>query len=227
MFDCEKFRQLAGAVLEGERHPEAHAHVEQCPRCRQLIDDLSAIERAAQALPLAQPSAQLWRRLQVAARREDLWASPSGWEGISAAWNWLPARPAFAAVLVATLLFGGGLILYPSLEAPLTEIPAINSYEVAQGELVREASFARRYQIHLQRVERRVLGETTPVDVELRQLVTRPLSTVDRCIERTRLRLAENPDDTLARAELHRLYRQKAEVLQTVSDPFWMTAAAE
>ncbi len=225
MFDCQKFRGVAGAVLEGESHPEACAHVAGCARCRQLVDDLAAIQRAAHTLPPFQPRSQLWDKIEAAARREGLWARPSRWEGLRDAWSWLPARPAFAAVLVLTLLLGGGLTLYPSFEFSVAEIPGFDAEQVARGELVREASYAARYQIHLQQVQQQILDDSSPVDAELRHRIVGALSTVDRCIERTRQRLDEYPEDTLARAELHRLYRQKASVLQTMTDPIWLAAS--
>ncbi|OFV85900.1 MAG: hypothetical protein A2620_01255 [Acidobacteria bacterium RIFCSPHIGHO2_01_FULL_67_28] len=66
--------------------------------------------------------------------------------------------------------------------------------------------------------------ETSPVDPELREMTARPLDAVDRAIEQTQQRLAAYPDDTLARDELLRLYRQKATVLQAMSDPVWLDA---
>ncbi|MFQ5724396.1 MAG: hypothetical protein ACE5G6_07875 [Terriglobia bacterium] len=225
MFDCRQFRGVAGAVLEGESHPEASAHLLACARCRQLVDDLAAIQRAARTLPRFQPRSQLWHQLEAAARREGLWSRPSRWEALRDTWSWLPARPAFAAVLVLTLLLGGGLTLYPGLEFSMAEIPGFDAEQVARGELVREASYAARYQIHLQQVQQQILDESAPEDAQLRHRIAGALTTVDRCIERTRQRLEEYPEDTLARAELHRLYRQKASVLQTMTDPIWLAAS--
>ena len=223
MVDCNQVRGLTGALLDGESHPEAYAHLAECPRCRQLVEELAAVERAARALPLQQPSPRLWGRIEAAAGREGLWGQRSWWQDFTPAF--FPARPAFAAVLAVTLLLAGALVRYPALETTLLPETPASAFEVAQAELVQEPSYGERYQIHLQQVEYRVLAdETAPVNPELREMTARPLHTVDRAIEQTQQRLAAYPDDTLARDELLRLYRQKATVLQAMSDPVWLDA---
>lgn len=223
MVNCNQVRGLTGALLEGESHPEAYAHLANCPRCRLLVEELGAVERAARALPFCEPSPRLWELIEAAARREGLWGKRSWWPSDTPVF--FPARPAFAAVLGVTLLVAGLLVRYPVPESPSLPATEASAFEVAQAELVQEPSYGERYQIHLQQVEYRVLAdETAPVDPERRQLVARPLHTVDRCIEQTQQRLAAYPDDTLARDELLRLYRQKATVLQAMSDPVWVGA---
>lgn len=221
MLDCKQFWALTGAVLEGEGQPEAYAHLAACPRCRVLVDELGAVERAARSLPLHQPSPRLWERLRAAAAREGLWTQPS-WQWSAPAWIPLPARPAFATLLGVTLLVATGLVGSATLELPLAQTTPATAFEVAQGELVQEAGYAARYEKHLQQVEYSVLAdEAVPADTEMRDLCARPLNTVDRAIEQTQLRLNEYPDDSLAREELRRLYQQKAVVLQAMSDPVW------
>ena len=56
--NCHEFEFLAGGLLEGERHPEAAAHLAACPRCRLLMDELGAIERAARRLPAFRATAE-------------------------------------------------------------------------------------------------------------------------------------------------------------------------
>ncbi|MBI4466162.1 MAG: hypothetical protein HY656_01875 [Acidobacteria bacterium] len=220
MLDCEQFRRVTGAVLEGESHPEAYAHLATCPRCQLRVEELGAVARAARTLPLREPSDGLWERLEAAAQREGLWPQP-WWQG-SRGSIVLPARPAFAAVLAMTLLLAGGLVSYSSLELPVPQSFQASAFEVARGELVQEPSYGARYKLHLEQVQDSVLAEPAPEESHLRELADRPLKTVDRCIEQTELRLAEYPEDELAREELHRLYRQKAVVLQAMSDPVWL-----
>jgi len=220
--NCEQVRGLTGALLEGESHPEAFAHLAACPRCRLLVEDLAAVERAARSLPVLQPRPQLWNRIRAAAVAEGLWGQPVWTHG---AWGFFPLRPAFAAVLVLTLVAAASLVGFPSLTTPVAETAPATAFEVAQGELIHEASYGARYRIHLKNVENRVLGEeTTAMDAELRDLTARPLGAVDRAIEQTQRRLATYPDDAMARDELLRLYRQKATVLQAMGDPVWLDA---
>lgn len=224
---CREFEALAGDLLEGERCPEAAEHLAACPRCRLLMDELGAIERAAHLLPAYVPSPNLWTRLEAAALAEGLWQRP---QGLSALWRWLglaspvaedflPARPAYAAVLALVLVAGAGLLSFPALEAPMAVQP-VDPFQVAQAELVLDSDYATRYQLHLNRIESGMLNASDR-EPQLRELVARPLDTVDRAIEETQAELSAYPDDSLTRDELLRLYRQKAEVLQAMSNPAW------
>jgi len=180
------------------------------------------VERAAHVLPAYEPSPRLWARLEAVAVAEGLWGRSVGERWLGLRWELFPLRPALASVLTLTLFLGVGLVGYPTLELPLGKSLPATPFEVAQSELVQEASYATRYHAHLQQVEEQVLAEAAPEDTQLRALMTGPLKTVDRAIEQTELRLADYPDDMLARAELHRLYRQKATVLQAMSNPVWL-----
>lgn len=219
--ECREFIRVAGALLEGENLPEAQNHLASCSRCRRWVEELAEIERVARGLPHYEPSLELWARLQAASIEEGLWREP-GWGGWLGPVSWLlPPRPAFAAVLSVVLLFAVGLLSYPALDLPEASPAPASPFEVAQGELVQEISFATRYQMHLKNVEDRVLADETPVDAELRELVARPLHAVDRAIDATQQHLVSQPEDTLAREELHRLYQQKVVVLQAMTRPAW------
>ena len=225
--NCHEFEALAGELLEGERHPEAAEHLAACPRCRLLMDELGALERAAHLLPAYEPSPKLWTRLEAAALAEGVWERP---QGLAIAWRWLglsapavedflPAPPAYAAVLALVLLAGATMLNFPALEAPVASRPA-DLFQVAQAELVLDSDYATRYQLHLNRIESGML-DASALEPQLRELVARPLDTVDRAIEETQAELSAYPDDSLTRDELLRLYRQKAEVLQAMSNPAW------
>jgi len=226
--NCHEFEALAGELLEGESHPEAAAHLAGCPRCRRLTDELSAIERAAHFLPAYEPSPQLWTRLEASALEAGIWTKPQGlavvwrWLGIDAATAeaFLPARPAFAAVMASVLVVAAALLNFPAVESSLASRPA-DLYQVAQAELVLDSDYATRYQLHLSRLESGLLDASAEREREMRALVARPLDTVDRAIEETQAQLSAYPDDSQSRDELLRLYRQKAEVLQAMANPVW------
>lgn len=226
--NCHEFEFLAGELLEGESHPEAAAHLAACPRCRQLMDELGAIEHAAYLLPAFEPSPRLWTRLEASALEAGMWAKP---QSLAVAWRWLgidaavaegffPARPAFAALMVSVLVVAATLLNFPAVESPLAS-RAADRYQVAQAELVLDSDYATRYQLHLNRLESGLLDASDEREGEMRALVARPLDTVDRAIEETQVQLSAYPDDALARDELLRLYRQKAEVLQAMANPVW------
>ena len=222
--DCKDFKNAAEGVLEGEAHPQASEHLAACPRCRLLIDELVALTQAARTLPEYEPSPRLWTRLEAAALEEGLWAAAEsrGWkQWFDPMGVFVPARPAFAGglslMLVAALVLAG----YTVLESPSElAMPTTRIEEVASAELVAEPSFGQRYQVHLQQVERHVL-DADRKNAELVRLASGPLNDVDRAIAQTQGRVDQYPDDSLAREELHRLYQQKATVLQAMNTPAW------
>jgi hypothetical protein len=223
MLGCEQVRELAGELLEGGNHPDVYAHLMGCPRCRRLVEEVAAIEQAARSLPAVEPRPELWLRLKTAAEAEGLWEE-SAWRRLVRAWQSavpLPMRPVLATGLMAAvaifMIVGGDSI---EIFSP-AESAAPTVYEVARGELVQEMSFPVRYQVHLDQVQSEWLEEVAEVDSDLEQLAVRPLETLDHAIGETQLRLASYPEDSLARTELLRLYRQKATVLQAMNAPAW------
>lgn len=222
--NCHEFEDILEGVLEGKNQPKAAAHLAACTRCRLLVDELVAIGRAAHDLPLVEPSARLWRRIEAAAFEEGL-MKPSGWAAwLGPAWSSLPAGPAFAGVLGLTLLLAGGLAgtSGPAVEsATVAPLSGAQLIEVARAELVQDARYDGRYAAHLQNVETQVREQPPSADRQLSDMVTGPLDNLDSAIAETQAHLDTYPDDSVARAELQRLYRQKATVLQAMVEPTW------
>lgn len=216
---CRELENLTGELFEGEAHPEAAAHLAGCRACRVLMEELAAIERAAHTLPAYEPSERLWPRLRAAAAREGFWAQPRPWGWLGLSESFFPARWAFAGAMGAVLLVAAGLLSYPSLELPMAVTPPTDLFQVAQGELVQEAGYTSRYEIHLQNMENGLLEASGAREAGMHALVARPLKDIERAIEETQAQLNNDPDDELSREELLRLYRQKAAVLQVMTDP--------
>ena len=77
--ECKEFHHLSESVLEGEAGPRAYAHLDACPRCRALVDELVAVTQAAHSLPVYEPSPRLWAQIQAAAVEEGLWSTAGAW----------------------------------------------------------------------------------------------------------------------------------------------------
>ncbi len=213
---CEEFYPHAGSVLEGERDPKAFEHIYGCASCRNLLHDLDAVAREAHHLPTHEPRTSLWHKIRVQARQEALWQEESWVER----WLMLP-QPVLASGFAGLLLVLGLGLVGPQPSSSLTDFPLVTPMEIARGEMVSDADYSTRYQIHLTQVQRAVMDESARVPDDMIDMVERPMNTVDRAIENTRLALAKNPGDMLVQDELNRLYRQKAAVLQTMTELTW------
>src|SRR5918994_2694045 len=88
-------------TLGRDEHAVVARHLETCEVCRQLVDDLREITRAAAALDPIAPPSRVWGRIEQEICRDP---GPAGPGGIPLAWTW----PAAAAVLVLAVFIGVG-----------------------------------------------------------------------------------------------------------------------
>lgn len=120
---CDDYAPLIGELMDGSAGPDtaaaARAHLDTCPACRALAEDVTRLRAAARTLEAPPLPAHLWPRIADALQREEGatrhgHAGPAAvrafedgarkrqWNVRSAALSWLPAA---AALLLVT----GGL----------------------------------------------------------------------------------------------------------------------
>src|SRR2546430_15670815 len=91
----ERIQELVDGTLGAIRRSELELHLDQCPECRALKDDLERIRDAAAALPVLPPPDGAW--LQIAGRLRQ--------EGrISGTAAAAPARRSYAWLAIAAAL---------------------------------------------------------------------------------------------------------------------------
>ncbi len=61
---CAQFSDALETHLEGEPQPFVLAHARSCQSCNLLLEDLTAIQAAARALPEVEPSPAVWANIQ-------------------------------------------------------------------------------------------------------------------------------------------------------------------
>ena len=71
---CNEFIDQLDLWMEGERDPQARAHVRDCSHCRSFADDLDVIQSSAAALTVAdpEPPARIWNALRTQLVEEGL-----------------------------------------------------------------------------------------------------------------------------------------------------------
>jgi len=94
------------ALEDGERRPEAQAHLEACPECRAEVARIRVLRSALRSLP-AQPA------------RQDLWPAAAARLRSGRRNRWLLWGSAAAAVLLAAAL-GVSLLSRPGVSGPAT-----------------------------------------------------------------------------------------------------------
>jgi len=223
MMTCGELRRRLGPVLEGESEPEALNHLNACPHCRELADELIAIGRAGAHLPLQEPSRGLWGRILRAAEAEEL--IETSWAGQLAGrfglFQPVAVNFSFAATLVVILFAAAALVGYPGLNLSPVSEQAADRIAVARTELALAPEYGDRYAQHLDRIEEAVRDEVLLPDTQLTLVAQSNLDTLDRYIHQCQARLSTYPNDEFTRDELNRLYQQKTTLLQATLDPDW------
>jgi len=203
---CEIFHNSLGAWMEGERTPEAEAHLRACSSCRELLADLTEIRTAGSALGDAEPPPRVWAAICAQLKQENLIRDHS--------WNsWLPSfgiswpRPAVAGATLAVLVAGAFLLGI--------EVRNYNNMQLwTQGTEADTHSIRQNlgnFELH----EVSALHGPNPV---VNASFQKNLQIVDNYIAMCEKSVREEPDNELARDYLYEAYHQKADLLSELSE---------
>ncbi len=202
---CAEFTVELEHWPEGPNSVAARQHLADCPRCRSLIADLNAIRHAARALEqdAPEPPEHLWASLRSRLEEEGL-IRRQRWSVRLADWMYLVPRPALVGacfVLLFTLAAGMGLrrpaavstLPVPEVDAELgAEMLAVRAQVNRVSRVVRDPVVAASYRENLAIVE----------------------NLIRQCEKAVR----EQPDNLLAREYLYSAWRQKAELVATITE---------
>jgi hypothetical protein len=68
---CYQFQTRLPELIGSEKDLAAHSHLDQCPICGALLEDLESISEAARLLfPIAEPPDDLWKQIESAIEEE-------------------------------------------------------------------------------------------------------------------------------------------------------------
>jgi hypothetical protein len=200
--------------------PEAaRAHVVSCPSCTALIEDFAAMVTAAGQIPAeVEPPARVWVSLRAQLEAEGIIRQPKVDVVAERGPWWYGFRQLFsgrrlAAACVALLIVAAGSYRY--LRQPATPNGPVAT-TVSQPEPFADTATT------LDQEEQSLgpmqpastLGTVSSVDSSLRENLT----TVNAFIKECRKRLAEDPNDQMARDYLSTAYQQKAEILAAMME---------
>jgi hypothetical protein len=207
---CKDFPDYLEPWMEGDRHPDALAHVRDCARCRNLVDDLKMIQASAQEWGRADsdPPPHLWNSLRAQLVQEGLIHQPS--KGRQWFTGWFPSlsRPALAGAYLAGLV-----ALAFGLSGPVNQ--RINRARWLEG--TQNSTTPIRAQFAS--VE---TNATPPSIPDSNPTVTASLhknmAIVDNYIALCEKSVNEEPENELARDYLYEAYQQKADLIAQLSE---------
>jgi len=205
--NCNDFLDQLDQWTEGQPSGEAQAHVEGCPACRVIVEDLGAIYQTARSIGAreATPSDRVWTSLRTQLAQEGLirgarrdWAEAiTDWFGgvFSAA-----PRPALAGAYLVALI-GVSLALAG---------PGYRRFQWNQ-------SSTRPLSAELDSAAHDTMAMMNS-DPAVTRSLEKNLAIVDNYIALCEKSMQEEPESEIARDYLYDAYRQKADLLAQMSE---------
>ncbi len=195
--------------------PEAAVfHLDSCPQCQTLWQELEAIRMAAQDLGASEPEppAYLWPLLRNQLQSEGLIREPKrpGW---FADWFGISPRFAMGGAYIALLAIAGSLVGFHGDQPTAFRLDTVRpSTSMSSGILTAELNKTLDSDID------RVVASLSQQDATLATSVRQNLGVVDNLIDLCEKSVQENPDDPMAREYLYGAYQQKATLLAAAID---------
>jgi anti-sigma factor RsiW len=219
MADHERYRDAIQELVDGTlgslRRVELQQHLDQCPSCRQLADDMRRVRELAQSLDHPAPPDRVW--LQVAGRLRQEGRITAAEQRPVHSRRFMPlAIAASLLLIVGTSLF----LLYPrETAAPQDAHATAPSGNAAPADAVQgvEAEFRlaeQHYQNAIAKLEEAAKSETGAIDPQTAAMLQKNLQVIDSAIAESRAALRSQPQSVVARDSLFDNLRKKVTVLQ-------------
>jgi anti-sigma factor RsiW len=196
--------------MEGERGSAAQAHVSGCPRCRVMIEELSAIQTAAHRWGDAEPEppAHVWTSVRAQLEAEGLIHDrQQGWLGrLREFFRPLP-RTAFAGAYLAMLIIAA-LVLRAPMRRQINDYSWIHHTRSSTAPLGSELD-------SIEKASSALLSRSNPVvSASLHQ----NLAIIDNYIALCEKSVHDEPENEMARDYLYNAYQQKADLLTQMTE---------
>jgi anti-sigma factor RsiW len=205
---------LVDGRLDGAEQRNVERHLEACPSCRALVEDLRSIRAAAFMLDRHEPKAATWSKLQAAIAAEP---APKGRLLEMSGRNWPVWLGAAAALILATVL---------GLMPLLNRVPAEHDDSAAaaaadpDAEVTVESVTAefeaaeKHYQKAIDDLQTIANKDTGELDPQVASVLQKNLTVIDQAITESRAALKSQPASSNAQNGLFDALRTKVALLQ-------------
>jgi hypothetical protein len=216
---CRDFLAYLEPWMEGERSPDAQAHVRTCSHCTSVIHDLEAIHSEARSWSASEQDApeHAWTLLRAQLEQEGLIrntipeseaapAAPPRSRWFAGLFPRLP-RPVLAGAYLAALIAVAFALSGP-VNRRVNEARWLKGTQIATSPLSAELNFAE------QNSNSYVSRSNPVVAASLHQ----NLAIVDNYIALCEKSVSEDPQNEVARDYLYEAYQQKADLLTQMTE---------
>jgi len=204
--NCQQFQEILPYIIESGGKPEEEQHLESCPSCSALVEDLRYIaEQAKLLLPMHDPNPRVWTNIEQSLHREGL--LPEGRMSLpghltknstaqAQAKSWTPLG--WALALTATILFAVVLTNYKP--------------QLPQNQLTAQNSSAEPSQFNSD--DRQLMSQLSQQSPEARGAYESSLRDVNAYISDAQQAAQRDPQDATAQELLQDAYEQKEMLYQ-------------
>ena len=204
--NCQQFQEVLPYIIESGGGGEDEAHLQTCPSCAALVQDLRYIaEQAKLLLPMHDPNPRVWNNIEQSLHREVL--LPEGRMSLpghltknstaqAQAKSWTPLG--WALALTATILFAVVLINYKP--------------RLPQNQLTAQNSSAEPSQFNSD--DRQLMSQLSQQSPEARGAYESSLRDVNAYIADAQQAAQRDPQDATAQELLQDAYEQKEMLYQ-------------
>lgn len=195
-------------TLEHDERAAVARHLETCEPCRQLVEELREIARAAAALDPVPPPARVWARIEKEIRSNSAARHPaeagSHWRSYRS--RWLAA----AAVLVLAVFIGVRFGPWPT--APDT---TADGRTAAAQAIEAELKLAEEHYLKaISGLERIASDETSAFDPDTAATLQKNLAVINQAISESRAAVGAEPASEQAQSSLIENFKTKLALLQ-------------
>jgi hypothetical protein len=211
---CTRFAEALSQRPDGPFTDALVSHLDFCPQCGALWQELQAIRMAGHELGASEPEppADLWPLLREQLQSEGLIRDPQppGWLS-----DWFGVSPRFAVggAYIALLAIAGSLIGFHNDRPAAMRLDTVRpSISMTSGTVTAELDKTLDSDID------RVVASLSEEDAPLATSVRQNLGVVDNLIVLCEKSVRDNPDNPIAREYLYGAYQQKATLLAAAID---------
>ncbi len=213
----DRLSEYLDEELSAEERAQVEAHLERCPECRQVLQDLEGVVGRAFRLVDREPRADLWPGVQGAIRESRV---------VDLASRRKPARrfsfsvsQLVAAAAALVLVSGGTAYLVAASRQQDTGLATIPQVLQSNPE-VKPVVFDRRGRADsaITELQRILDQESGRLDSTTVRVLTENLALIDRAIGQARKALESDPQNPYLNDHLARTMRKKIEVLRRAAD---------
>ncbi|HVN81515.1 MAG TPA: zf-HC2 domain-containing protein [Terriglobia bacterium] len=192
---------------------EIRQHLEVCPFCSTVYQDLLYIRKSAKELELVSPPDRLWKSLSAQMKAEGLIRKPrSFWERVFAVDFGSSLKPALTGAIVTLILVAASSFLVTKFSHRQPEMPASSDAQVLQE--VRDAES--HYQKAIEALSESSRERLETLDPAVAEIFNDNLATMDYYLKECKEAALTDPDNPLVHHYLLTAYQKKVELLETI-----------